>query len=790
MSWQLVFRTPALSTTTTRTTIDHIGQVVGIPDPFTSHVMICMHPGGELRSVHLAWSDRPEGFASFLQTCTDSFRLHVGICAQSVVAFSLYANVTEVRRQFEDEGFLRGEPFLVALLQKFLPDATLPRADVSFCTLPTTSADTDELRTEWTLPLRSTQRTSVDWLACVEANVLSYVGNTVAYKTGVPITPNVEFDPRCGLLRSTLDEIDHVRFRGAVLANEVGSGKTCCILRLIAEETPLANMANAVVHKHNNTLKSPATVVVCPVGMQQHWRDEARKFAPHMRVLTLTSVKEMKLLTLRSLMEACDLLITTPTWIRSKSNTEATDLIVGNVLNLEPDRRIVRKSLVPASRALCKRETQWSELPAVLNLITFRRCVVDEAHDIIGPSAARRERLRACHAVKALVWIGLTATPNVSDTLALHEWAHLLLDVNDDAIHPCLAQQMESQLIRSFSRTEEHRTATLQTVHRVVLSAFERAILESHSGDVCRLHTTHVSSLGGASDVVRTVQLCCSTGAYYHDRVHSVEDVVQSLRSAREEQLVELRAHGPDTAETRGRIAAIDAQRRFIEHMFAQFSTSASDNAAECPVCLERDVAPGAWVAMGCGHVLCRSCYDGLKSRNLHRKCPVCRDDIQRTFRVSVNAQGEMLRSRGAKLEATVALVRSLTPTKVVVVATWKPLLISLKEELNKTCVLAEILEGPSTRRAAILRRFCDGDTATLLLMSHGGFEGHDLSAAAHVIFMHALAEPADEALRIEHQVLGRVKRDEVSEVHVHYMVATDTEEERLWEAQHKHAQS
>ena len=146
------------------------------------------------------------------------------------------------------------------------------------------------------------------------------------------------------------------------------------------------------------------------------------------------------------------------------------------------------------------------------------------------------------------------------------------------------------------------------------------------------------------------------------------------------------------------------------------------------------------------------------------------------------------LRSRGSKLGAVAALVASLEPgVKTLVVGAWKPLLLETKETLQGVDVSAELLEGPSNRRAAVLRRFREGATTALLLLSHGGFEGHDLRAASHVVFLHAFAESTDEALRIEHQVVGRVCRDshDAYDVHVHHVVAADTNEERLWDTQH-----
>ena len=783
MVWQLVLTAPS-SVATSAHKIEQVGEIVAIPDPFTSHVTVKMVPGGEVRSVHMAWADRPESFASFLELCIDTFRLHVGICAQSVVSFSLYVNPEEVHRQLDTIGFVAGEPFAVALIQKFAAEATLPKC-ASPChtaaATPNTTAIT-RLRVGWTLPLRPFQRMSVDWLHLVESSIAS--GYEIVSSPVIPITSRVSFDPRTISLRHDTVAVSRTPYRGAVLANDVGTGKTCCVIRLVAEE-PVEGTPRLVPPQH--ALFSPATIVVCPVGMQQHWRDEVRKFAPALRVVMLTSAREMKATNLWKLVRECDICVTTHTWVRSKVNTEATDELVGQTLHLEPDRRVVRKSVVPASRGLSKLPTEaLTEMPATIGLVTFRRCVIDEAHDVLGASSARRERLRACQSVRALTWFGLTATPNVSDAAALHEWANILLESPEDTPHPALARQMEDQLIRSFTSASERRGALQQTLHRVVLSVFERALLEAHD-DTCRSTDANYTT--------RIIQMCSSAGAHFHDRLHSVDDVLQTLLASQEEQLAELRALDNINETTTSMISTLEARRRFVEHVFTQGLQD-----MQCPICLEQkkeDTKGLIWTALGCGHVICTACVKKIPGGQ-QRTCPVCRDVIQTTMRVVVGARSEMLRSRGSKLERAAALLRTLMPSKVIVVATWKPLLLSLKETLLDTStdmqsldtaanvgVMAEVLEGSAPRRTAILRRFREASTSVLLLLSHGGFEGHDLSAASHIVFMHALAEATDEALRIEHQVLGRVQRNDSIDVHVHYLVAADTHEEHLWSIQH-----
>lgn len=808
MPWHLVCHAPSATAFTPRTIVEVIGEVVGT-DAFTPHVTVRVQPGGELRSFFLAWADRSEGFTAFLNHCGDYCRLQVGICAHCVVTFSLYVQTEEVERQFATAGFLAGEPFFVGLLRKLLPEATLAKLEEGregaawpIGKVRVLQGGAGSVR-NWTLPLRDTQRRSVDWMHAVESAVRG--GGTIAYDPCVALAPTVGYDVRTGNLRSMASvPLLEVPYRGAVLANDVGSGKTCCVLRLIAEGTAWdgeggsgsssggSTLVPANSHRDPLMLRSAATVVLCPVGMQQHWQSECRKFAPHLRLVLLTSARELKGLTLESLLD-CDLLITTPAYVRSKANTEATDVSIGRALGLDLEERTVRKSIVPASRALGQLPSiTRGTYPAALNLVTFRRCIIDEAHDVLGPSSARRERLRACRVVQADVWFGLTATPNLSDAAALQEWAGLLLQFleEDAGVHPGLAREVERQLIRSFTEEGGTERGTVErTVHRVVLSALERALVES--------------SQDATADTTRVVQLCSSAGAHFHDRVHSVEDVARSLRAAQDETLADLRAAEPSEAVVE-RIAVVERQRGFVDQIFSQLvrgpeggdggdDGGSPTSGPQCPVCFEgtQGVAADAWIALGCGHVLCDGCLQQLPPATQLRKrhCPVCREVITKSMRVAVRTPGAMLRSRGSKLEALVLLVRSILPAKALVVASWKPLLLSAKEALHEADVPAEILEGPAARRGAVLRRFREGEAAALLILSHGAFEGHDLSVASNVIFLHALTGPTDETLRIEHQVLGRVQRSTQNDgslpvVKVHYLIAADTEEERLWNAQ------
>lgn len=781
LGWHLVLRVPSSMARTHRQGAEETCVIVGVPDPFSSHCEVVMVPGNERRSIHVPWADRPEAFASLLAHCADTTRIYATVGGGVVSSYSLYVHAQQAERQWEDEGCLRGEPFVAAALQRFVPE----------CVLPTRVQLADEidglpvmpvrpLRCTWSLPLKDAQRVSVDWLQMVERAV-ALSTNQMCYDSCIRLSDTIGYDPGLSALRTTHDtESSLVRYRGCVLANDVGTGKTCCVLRLIAEEAPLDGASpryDPLYQGEKDGLTSAATVVVCPLGVQQHWRDEAAKFAPDLRVVVVSSVREMRAVTLQTLLE-CDLVLTTASWLRSRQNTEATDELVARAIGLggsdaTTSSRLVRKSVLPAARAILRRGTA-DQSPAALTLVRFRRCVVDEAHDVLGPSAAQRERLRACRLLRAGVWIGLTATPNVASAAGLQEWNGLLLSCGpDDAClqHPCLSETVARRLIRSFATAPRN---AYHVLHRVSLSALERGLLESYHG---------------ALDVARTVQVCSSAAAHVAGRrgAQSVSSVFDSLATARSDRLAELveeaRAGGVRAAAARRQADEVRRDLGFLDRMAEQLRR----DDATCPVCFETPDRRTPWAVLGCGHATCAVCY----SRLVDRACPMCRAPIERAVFAAVSEPRLMRESRGSKLEAIVRLLTQTPPASSIVVSAWKPFLSEIRETLAEAGVATETLEGSSVRRAAALRRFREAPDATLLVHTRCGFAGVDMGTATRIVFAHALTEPADEATRIEHQILGRVVRSDGLESHpstpvtVHHYVAADTPEEYLWRSRH-----
>lgn len=741
-SWKLVLRAPACALST-RSGPEDFGRVLSIPDPCTSFVSVEMHPGGNLRTVHMAWNDRPEGFASFLEYCGAAFQLHVGVCGSNAVSYSLYVNEEEAERQFEANGYLHGEPFVVATLQRFLADATLPKdhrldvgssiggaesvdgvacAEAAGGAIGASSGAPELLGWTPSLPLRSTQRASVRWLQDVEQRIIGEQ-NRLHYSSCVPLTSRLGFDPANATILASRSHAECV-FRGAVLTNDVGTGKTCCILRLVAEQCAVASAHHVTCTEDSHArIPSRATLVICPLGLQQHWKDEAQKFAPRMNVVSLTTVKEARQLTLQSLLE-CDMVLTTTNWIRSRANAEMLEELVRRTLALQPScAHIVRHGTAAAARALLRNGAGGS-CAAALGIVHFRRCVVDEAHDVLGSTSTRRERLRACRATSARIWVALTATPNLSDAAALQEWAGLLFGkvYEEERVHPCLVVEMERVLIKNFAA--HGRRLTRRIVHRVRAGRLEKALL-----NCCH------ALAGGRADVTRSVKTSTAAGAFFAEsgRSNTLEAIADSAHAMMRDRIVEAQEE-----ESAGADAALrsDAARK------VQCLTSALE--------LLEDARSGA--SEPCG------------------------------------ASDASHASHGAKLDAVASFLVSSGAERSVVVSAWKPVLQQLQEVMHASGVATEILEGASSRRDAALRRFREGSSArALLLHTHGGFAGVDLSVATHVIFMHPLTEAVDEANRVQHQVIGRVLRgDDCVHVCVHYFLLAGSDEDSLWLSQNR----
>ena len=270
------------------------------------------------------------------------------------------------------------------------------------------------------MPLYDSQRHSVAWMRGVE-RAIDEGGNALRYAAHLAIGSGgwaYDVTHECFAHRRRPIMLK-ARFKGAVLTDSVGTGKTACALSLIALDTQLGeaggpsgpDAAPAESEPQLPMLQTSATLVVVPLNLPQQWAGEIDKFlaAPGLRVLQLCSARDAKGVTLDD-MRTAHMVITTTNFMRCKAYADALDDLLRDLFGAAArERRREQPLLCAAARALARRPREGM-FPFV-ELVHWRRVVVDEVLSTSSPTRPRASGGACCAASTRAAGGGSPAHP-------------------------------------------------------------------------------------------------------------------------------------------------------------------------------------------------------------------------------------------------------------------------------------------------------------------------------------------------------------------------------------------
>jgi hypothetical protein len=751
------------------------GWVIGAPNPYCEDVTVRLHVRETEVRAHMPWSDRPEGFEHFLTSCGSVLRMSAAIGRARdgryvTVRYTLCVSSDELCEQLLERGSVRGEPYALAALRHYAPLAQLPcSAKVFRVALSSDVALSSTGATAWATnhPLYEAQRRSLEWMHRIETAIVKGT-NQIAYDACIPLgASGVVYDMYLDMLRRDGGASLKARFRGACLCDAVGTGKTACVLALAAtrlDELPTPG----------ELLRARGTCVVVPMNLPTQWAEEAEKFVPGLRVILLTSARDLRAHTLHDIL-AADIVVTTTNYMRNPTVRDQLDELAREVLDAPRlDRRECRShaTMCAMSRSI-RRVAKEDATPPFVELAYWPRLVVDEIHELLKDCAQARDRRRTLGTLHARILWGLTATPDTSKSEALQS-LYILLEpkVAEESHHhhPCLQAAVEHGLLGRFA--EERGTVALE--HRLTLvhlSARERVLV-----DASPLMTP---------DCVIQLCTCPAASDDGEDKVALIRrDGEERLRalcaraSDAEAQLVQLGIGGGDVTDVVRHMRDDDdtiATARAAVSYLARRIANVDDSSEACPVCCEA----ASRSLLTCGHVLCALCARRMQNGNAG-KCPVCRAPFERVYDVS----GEKA-SGSSKIDAVVRLLDESCKAggRVLLFSQWPAVLSAVA---SRAAVRVALLTGPTTRRATAIRRYRDGEIDVLALSLERSSAGLHLAGATDVIFAHCVTGDAQEALAMEQQAIGRaVRSGGDGRVTVHHVIAEGTAEEARWRQRH-----
>ena len=178
-----------------------------------------------------------------------------------------------------------------------------------------------------------------------------------------------------------------------------------------------------------------------------------------------------------------------------------------------------------------------------------------------------------------------------------------------------------------------------------------------------------------------------------------------------------------------------------------------------CPICFDEPQNPT--LTPCCSRIYCAGCI--LTSLTRQTSCPLCRAQISasglrnlsthqhevKNEIVDPNAPPEPLK----KTEQLLELIRSTPNGKFLVFSRYDNPFLQISQEIESMRIAVKQVRGNKDVIASTLKGFQKGDTKVLLLNSIEAGAGLNITAATHIILLHAMTHEEEK------QILGRAYR-------------------------------
>ena len=424
--------------------------------------------------------------------------------------------------------------------------------------------------------------------------------------------------------------------------------------------------------------------------------------------------------------------------------------------------------------------------------LLWKRVFYDEADTLHLPSTRPRPTAR-------FSWLISASWPNLLFPNVSHYMTHIVLNqmINNQTIagrplDPTMKQFLQTQLQHSTTATYTYTrfyfmsTAFFrEMVHsgnefrgRLVLRCREEFVKESITlppiqirNILCRTSLLQqVVAHAIPADVRNLLHAGDIQGALQHLGVKSEESksLVEAVSENRTKELDRLKKtydfkasleySTPQAKEAalsllKTRIASLEEQIKGLKERIENYKDEM------CPICFDESQSPT--LTPCCSRIFCAGCI--LTSLTRQTTCPLCRAQINATGLrnlateplpvaneiVDPNKQSEPLK----KTEQLLELIKNTPKAKFLVFSRYDNPFLQIAQEIEAMKVSVKHLRGNKDVIASTLKGFQKGETKVLLLNSIQAGAGLNITAATHVILLHAMTHEEEK------QILGRAYR-------------------------------
>ncbi|GAA5798721.1 hypothetical protein HPULCUR_004127 [Helicostylum pulchrum] len=581
-------------------------------------------------------------------------------------------------------------------------------------------------------------------------------------------------------------KMENSRNKGGILADDMGLGKTIQAMAVIVQNTcdDYTPVDHSLINGTGSRLTAgelhiKATLIVCPVSLIDQWRRE----------------------------------------IESKTSPKLSVLVYHGGTRTQNPYDLARYDVIVSSYAITASNFQENH-KGPFSKVTFHRVILDEAHTIKNKTT--RAAVGCCSLLATYRWC-MTATPiqnKIEELYSLIRFLRIRPFCEWEEFRDCIAKPMKAG-------NHEKAIRVAQVLMKAIsLRRSKKALIDGRPILNLPARNVHMTHIDFTSDERTHYDYVNQTAQARFNRYMAAGTVMKNYSSVLV-LLLRLRQAclHPSLTLQEGDSTGVVMQEpenlmQLAESMRPEVVARLLDDSAglaeiECPVCM--DIAQDAQIIVGCGHILCKECFDGYWNvgDGNTKRCPQCRGElnisklvtvevflqkhapqlleqalapISETEQQDINRVQEFISS--AKIDKMMELLEQTErdtdgKDKTIVFSQFTGLLNLVEVPLKEKGMAFLRYDGSMDvrHRAEAVNQFFDNPNIKILLVSTKcGSLGLNLTVANRVILLDVWWNPA-----LENQAIDRVHRiGQTKDVEVHRIFINDTVEDRILELQSK----
>ena len=592
------------------------------------------------------------------------------------------------------------------------------------------------------------QKHNVNWMIQQEFNIKNNkTYNTYKLPSGYHIY-NIESinqtlmsDSSGKIVNSDNLENVNIRYKGGVLCDNVGLGKTFSMLSLVIENLD----ANAY-----------PTLLFCPTRLCIQWSEEINK-TYDLKYKLIRDIRQYKKLSLEEIKQY-DIIILSYKFLVSKSYT-----------------------------SLCENDYENNTL---LHNVNWERVICDEGHECIND--LRKKEPRVIYEYLSTInsnyrWI-CSGTP-FNNKLGFESVLNYLTNLNIEQYSYGLDsyRHIINNIIELLFRKNTKDSVKSQvnipepivTTEFLNMSPVERLIYDSALNnndkkiELCNhimVSDEHINILGNKpltlDEIHEKMTLHYKSKLEkYTKRVEKLKNEINKLNNdiSIENRTEKLESSKSKLEETQTKLIEVTAKYNIFNDIEEKLN-----NDEDCPICMESLTSLTKTITP-CGHVFCSNCINGVNDHSYGKKikCAMCRHSYEISDTVVIKddtvnmEEGPKL---GTKIEHLINTLKNIISkdinNKIIVFSQWDNMLKLISKILDEYDINHLFLNGSINVVTSKIRKFKIQNNINVVLMSSDKSpSGLNLTEASYIILLDTLNTTKEESEIIETQAIGRAVR-------------------------------